>query len=246
MDKAELMQKEIENKRKLPEELKKEIKKNILHNVLIAVIIIVYLCIINILFYKLENNVFEQKMKFVALGIITVTVVTFEIAYRKQSKRMCIIGIELFLCSIISLYIPYIYLSYLFENINIKFLTYALPIGIALYYILKAYIIYKTGKIKHHNNLSDIKEILKHTEKESYLDEDSTKLYRQQKEFEEKTKKELLEEQHKKAKASKEKKTKQQKVEKPKSTKTTTKKKTEETKKQTKKSTSNKKKNKGL
>ena len=64
-----------------------------------------------------------------------------------------------------------------------------LPIGIALYYILKAYIIYKTGKIKHHNNLSDIKEILKHTEKESYLDEDSTKLYRQQRQFEEQTKK---------------------------------------------------------
>ena len=241
MDKVEQMQKEKEKKRKLPEELKKEIKKNILHNVLIAVIIIVYLCIINILFYKLENNVFEQKMKFLALGIITVTVVIFEISYRKQSKRMCIIGIELFLCSIISLYIPYIYLSYLFENINIKFLTYALPIGIAMYYILKAYIIYKTGKIKHHNNLSDIKEILKHTEKESYLDENSTKLYRQQMQFEEQTKKELLEEQHKKAKANKEKKTKQQKTEKLKSTKTT-KKKTEETKKQTKKGTSSKKK----
>lgn len=246
MDKAELMQKEIENKRKLPEELKKEIKKNILHNVLIAVIIIVYLCIINVLFYKLESKVFEQQMKFVALGIIAVTVIIFEIAYRKQSKRMCIIGIELFLCSIMSLYIPYIYLSYLFENVNIKMLTYALPISIAIYYILKAYLIYKSGKIKHHSNLSDVKELLKDTEKVSYLDEDSTKLYRQQKEFEEKTKKELLEEQHKKAKASKEKKIKQQKEEKKKSAKSTTKKKTEENKKQTKKNGNSKKKNKGL
>ena len=245
MDKAELMQKEIENKRKLPEELKKEIKKSILHNILIAVIIIVYLCIINVLFYKLENSIFEQQMKFVALGIITITVVIFEIAYRKQSKRMCIIGIELFLCSIISLYIPYIYLSYLFENINIKFLTYALPIGIALYYILKAYIIYKTGKIKHHNNLSDIKEILKDTEKNSYLDEESTKLYRQQRQFEEQTKKELLEEQFKKAKSNKEKKAKKQKAETKKNAKSTAKKKTEETKSKTKKNSTNKR-NKGL
>ena len=242
MDKAELMQKEIENKRKLPEELKKEIKKSILHNILIAVIIIVYLSIINILFYKLENTVFEEQMKFIALGIITVTVIIFEIAYRKQSKRMCIIGIELFLCSIISLYIPYIYLSYLFENINIKFLTYALPVGIALYYFLKAYIIYKTGKIKHHNNLSDIKEILKDTEKNSYLDEESSKLYRQQRQFEEQTKKELLEEQLKKVKANKERKTKKQKTETKKTDKNVAKKKTEETKSKTKKSSSSKKK----
>ena len=169
MDKAELMQKEIEDKRKLPEELKKIIKKNILHNLLIATIIILYLCIINILFYKLENHVFEQQMKFFALGIITVTVIVFEIAYRKESGRTCIIGIELLLCSIISLYIPYIYLSYLFENVNIKILTYALPICIAVYYLFKAYVIYKSGKIKHQNNLSDVKEILKDTEKESYL-----------------------------------------------------------------------------
>lgn len=200
MDRAELMQKEIENKRKLPEEIKKEIKKSIFHNLLIAVIIILYLCTINILFYKLENQVFEQQMKFFALGLISITVVVFEVAYQRQSKRTAIVGIELLLFSIISLYIPYIYL---FANVNLKLITTILPLSIAGYYLIKALIIYKSGRMKHENNLSDVKEILKDSENQSYLDEESKKSYRELKEIEEKNNQELLEEQHKKAIESK-------------------------------------------
>ena len=149
MDNAELMQKEIENIRKLPKEIKKEIRKSIIFNLIVAFIIILYLCTINILFYKLENNVFEQQMKFFALGIISVTVIMFEVAYRKQSKRICLIGIELLLCSIVSLYIPYIYL---FANVNLKIFTIILPCAIAVYYIIKAIIIYKTRKIQYQSN----------------------------------------------------------------------------------------------
>lgn len=203
MDNAELMQKEIENKRKLPEEIKKEIKKNILFNLLIATIIVLYLFSINMLFLNFEKTIFENQMKFFALGLITITVIFFEIAYRKQSKRTCMIGLELLLCSIYSLYVPYIYL---YANVNLKMITTILPIGIAIYYIFKAYIIYKTRKFKHQNNLSDVREILSYSEKESYLDEDSSKLYRKQLEFEEETKKELIEEQKRRAKLEKEKK----------------------------------------
>ncbi len=202
MDNAELMQKEIENKRKLPEEIKKEIKKNILFNLLIATIIVLYLFSINMLFLNFEKTIFENQMKFFALGLITITVIFFEIAYRKQSKRTCMIGLELLLCSIYSLYVPYIYL---YANVNLKMITTILPIGIAIYYIFKAYIIYKTRKFKHQNNLSDVREILSYSEKESYLDEDSSKLYRKQLEFEEETKKELIEEQKRRAKLEKEK-----------------------------------------
>lgn len=205
MDNAELMQKEIENKRKLPEEIKKEIKKNILFNLLVATIIVLYLFSINMLFLNFEKTIFENQMKFLALGLITITVIFFEIAYRKQSKRTCIIGIELLLCSIYSLYVPYIYL---YANVNLKMITTILPIGIAIYYIFKDYIIYKTRKFKHQNNLSDVREILSYSEKESYLDEESSKLYRKQLEFEEETKKELIEEQKRRAKLEKEKKNK--------------------------------------
>ena len=200
MDKAELMQKEIENKRKLPEEVKKEIKKTIFHNILIAMIIVLYLCAINILFYQLEQSAFEQQMKFFALGLICITVIVFEIAYQRNSKRTGIIGIELLSCSVISLYIPYIYL---FTDVNLKMITTLLPMSIAWYYIIKAIIIYKSGTIKYQNNLSDVKEILKDTEKRGYLDEESKKSYREIKSQEEKNQQELLIEQKKIAEANK-------------------------------------------
>ncbi len=202
MDKAELMQKEIEDKRKLPEELKKEIKKSIFHNLLIATIIILYLCAINILFYKIEKNFFEQQMKFFALGLISITVIMFEISYRKQSKRTCIIGIELLIFSILSLYIPYIYL---YANVNLKMITTILPLSIAVYYMIKAFVIFKSREIGYKNNLSDVKEILKNDENKGYLEEESKKSYREAKANEEKFKKELLEKEQKKAKENKKK-----------------------------------------
>lgn len=192
MEKAKLMQKEIEDKRKLPSELKQEIYINIFYNILIAIIIVIYLCTINILFYKLSSVDFEQKMKIFALGIILVTVATFEVAYRKDSNKICIIGIELFICSVVSLYIPYIYLH---SNKSLKVITMILPGILALYYLIKGLLIYKTRKIHYQSNLSDVKEILKDTEKKGYLDEESKKTYRENKKIEEKIKVELLEEQ---------------------------------------------------
>lgn len=207
MDNAELMQKEIENKRKLPEEIKKAIKKNILFNLSVATIIVLYIFTINMLYLKSEKSIFENQMKFFALGLVLITVIIFEIAYRKESKKTCLIGIELLLCSIFSLYVPYIYL---YANVNLKMIITILPIGIAMYYIFKAYIIYKSRKIKHQSNLSDVREILSYSEKESYLEEESSKLYRKQLEFEEQTKKELIEEQKRRAKIDKDKKKKEE------------------------------------
>lgn len=190
MDKAELMQKEIENKRKLPEEIKKDIKKKILHNLILALIIILYLDAVNILFNKLENNMFEKIMKFVALGIDVITVILFEIAYRRKSKRIFIVGIELLICSIFSLYVPYIYLFTNLKNV----ITICLEI-IIIYYIIKAFIIFKGRQFEYQNNLSDVKEILKDSEKESYLEEESTKVFKEIQKYKTEQKEELIKEQ---------------------------------------------------
>lgn len=199
MDKAELMQKEIENKRKLPEEIKKDIKKKILHNLILALIIILYLDAVNILFNKLENNMFEKIMKFVALGIDIITVILFEIAYRRKSKRIFIVGIELLICSIFSLYVPYIYLFTNLKNV----ITICLEI-IIVYYIIKAFIIFKGRQFEYQNNLSDVKEILKDSEKESYLEEESTKTFKEIQKHKIEQNEELLKEQKRIGKLKKE------------------------------------------
>lgn len=192
MEKAKLMQLEIEQKRKLPQNVKENIKTNIFHNLIAAVIILAYLAAINIMYYKFEKNIFEEGMKYFALGIIVVTVVDIELAYRKNSKKLALIGIELLLCAILSLYIPYIYLhttAYLRNCIMV------LPAVILIYYLFKSLVIFKQNQFKYQNNLSDVKEIVKDTENKSYLDEESKKTYREKMVEEEEIKKAIIKKQ---------------------------------------------------
>ena len=192
MEKAKLMQLEIEKKRKLPKEVKNNINTIIFQNLLAATIIMAYFCLINVTYYNFENNIFEEYMKYFALGIILITVIDIEIAYRKNSIKLWIIGGEFLISGIVSLYIPYIYLH---TNNIIRIIIMILPAILVVYYFLKSYIIYRQKRFHYQNNLSDVKEILKYDENKSYLEEESTKLYKVKTEEEETIKKVILKEQ---------------------------------------------------
>lgn len=181
MEKAKLMQLEIEEKRKLPQEVKENIKTNIFHNLIAAVIIFAYLAAINVMYDKFEQK-FEHYMKYFALGIIVVTVIDIELAYRKDSKKLWLIGVELLACGILSLYIPYIYIH---TTIYLRNCVMLLPAVLLIYYAFKSMIIFKQNQFKHRNNLSDIKELLNNDERKSYLEEKSTKTYKAKMEEEE-------------------------------------------------------------
>lgn len=177
MEKVSLMQKEIENKRKLPKEVKKNIDNAVFYNLLTAISIIVYMCIINAIFLNVSESVFDICVKTFAIVLISATVIIFEIAYRKDSAKICITGIEFLVYSVIVLYIRYIYLhtTQIYRGIIMT-----IPIFIAVYYIGKTIIIYIKIRRDYKNDLSDIKELL--AEKtESYLDENSTKILKEQK-----------------------------------------------------------------
>lgn len=192
MEKAKLMQLEIEQKRKLPKNVKEDIKTNIFHTLIAALINVAYLVAINLMYYKFDNNSFEYYMKYFALGIILVTVLDIEIAYRKDSKKLALIGVELLICGILSLYIPYIYLhttAYLRNTIMI------LPAILLVYYAIKSFIIFKQKQFVHQNNLSDVKDLLKDDERKGYLEEDSKKLYRAKMEEEEEIRKAIIKKQ---------------------------------------------------
>ncbi len=178
MEKAKLMQLEIEQKRKLPKNVKDKISTKIFQNLLVAVIIMAYFCVVNISYYKLESNKFEEYLKYFALGISVITVIAFEFSYRKNSLSMMIIGIELLLCGILSLYIPYVFLH---TNATFRISIMILPIVLVIYYAIKSFILFKKNQLNYRNNLSDVKEIVKETEKSSYIEEESSKTYRAKK-----------------------------------------------------------------
>lgn len=114
-------------------------------------------------------------MKYLALGIILVTIIVFELSYRKKSLKFCFIGIELLACGVLSLYIPYIYLH---TTRALRVGIMVLPAVLLIYYAIKSLLIFKQKQFHYQNNLSDVKQILKDTEKTSYLDEESSKTYR--------------------------------------------------------------------
>ncbi len=189
MEKAKLMQLEIEEKRKLPQDVKENIKTNIFHNLIAAAIILAYLAAINILYYSFEQKIFEHYMKYFALGIIIVTVIDIELAYRKDSKKLWLIGVELLACGILSLYIPYIYIH---TTAYLRNCVMLLPAVLLIYYAFKSMVIFKQNQFKHRNNLSDVKELLNNDERKSYLDEQSTKSYRAKMEEEEEIRKVII------------------------------------------------------
>ena len=196
MEKAKLMQLEIEEKRKLPQEVKENIKTNIFHSFIAAVIILAYLAAINVLYYSFEQAIFEHYMKYFALGIIVVTVIDIEIAYRKDSKKLWLIGLELLACGILSLYIPYIYIH---TTTYLRNFVMILPAVLLIYYAFKSMMIFKQNQFKHRNNLSDVKELLSNDERKSYLEEASTKTYKAKMQEEEELRKAIIKRQKIKA-----------------------------------------------
>lgn len=177
MEKASLMQEEIKEKRKLTQDVKEKIDKSTLYNFIICVAIMAFTCTINYIYLNTDVHLFELILKIFSIVIITITVILFEIAYRKDSTAIWITGIEFFVYSIALLYLNYVYL---YQTEIYKGFIMILPIFFAVYYIAKELIIYRKMEKYHLNNLSDVKEILKERE-ESYLDEKSTKTLREQK-----------------------------------------------------------------
>lgn len=196
MEKAKLMQLEIEEKRKLPISIKNVISTKIFQDLVVATIIMAYFCTVNFIFYKFESTKFEELLKYFALLIIIGTVISFEISYRKKSINILVIGIELLICGIFSLYIPYLFLH---TNSAIRISAMILPSFLIIYYAIKALVIFKVKQTEYRNSLSDIKEIVK-DEKKGYLDENSEKSFKSKLKREKILKQKIIQEQKNKKK----------------------------------------------
>lgn len=184
MEKEKLMQQEIEEKRKLTKEVKDKIDSGVFFNFWLAVSIMIYMFLVNLTYIKLNMSTFQIFMKIYSIILTVVMVVFFEISYRKDNLKYALTGIELFILNILVTYIPYVYYN---KNEIIRKLIMLVPIYYGVYYSIKNFIIYKKEQIKHENNLSDVKEIVRE-EKESYLEEESVKTLKAKKELEEKRK----------------------------------------------------------
>ena len=198
-NKEVLMEKELEDKRKLTKEVKDKMNKMIFINLNIAIVFMLIMIGINIAYLNISSEKFILFIKLFSILSVFSSVLTFEIAYRKESVSKMFYGIELLVFSIIIMYIPYVYLH---MPQMVKQILMLAPLYFSIYYVAKSIFINRKVTREYINNLSDVKEIVKDEENDSYLDEESTKIIKEINAIEEakKEEKRLIKEAKKKQK----------------------------------------------
>lgn len=135
----------------------KIINKKVFENIIIAVILMILFIVINYLYGKVNEEQLKLMMKIVSSVFMGLTIVIFEVAYRKDSGKLAISGIESLVLSCFTLSITYVITVNDFDfNLYILVASYT----VAIYYVMKAILIYTKEKKKFLDSLSDIREIV--------------------------------------------------------------------------------------
>ncbi len=158
MKKATKMVEEITKKRKMTQEVKEKLNQKIWLNLCLAIGIMLYFCIMDAIYLYVPSDISAIALKILAMVAILLTVIVFEVAYRKENGALGIAGIELLVFCVIGLYMPHIY-AHSDQVIGRVFLL--TPLFCALYYASKAVVIYIKTEKSYQNHLSDVKEIVK-------------------------------------------------------------------------------------
>ena len=165
--------KEIDDKNKIPKDVRNHFYRKILKEITIAIFINIFFIIMNYGFTKLEQSILTYIMQGIAGFFILATIILFEISYRKSNDELAIHGIELTVMSFIVLFMPYVYFR---RGIVFRLLYSMGNVFFSIYYAVKALVVYLISVKKYKNTVSDIKEIV-NEENESYLDEISERKY---------------------------------------------------------------------
>lgn len=171
----DILEETINERKKLPKELKDKISNLIFFNIVLVMFMMIISLTINIMFTRFSLARFESTIKIIQITVCLISIVIFEISYKKDSFKYALYGIEFTLFSIAVLYVPY-----MFTLNHIDFLEKVI-IAFVIYYIVKSiYIVihYRNKYLKE--NISDVKEIVKE-DKKGYLDEESQKTLKERK-----------------------------------------------------------------
>lgn len=150
----------INESKKLSKEVKDRISNKVFSNLIIAIDILVLFMFFMVAQNRLSKTELSIFYKVTSMLLLMLTLVLFEIAYKKDNDSLCVSGIEMLILSIIILLAPYFCLE--------KSASFAEITGsyYAAYYILKNLYIYKKEKKEYLKEKNDIKEIIKKESKD--------------------------------------------------------------------------------
>ena len=149
---------EYKKSRIIPKDYKKKILNRILKNSIIAVIVIAYLIALNILSLHIETATYILGIKILCVALAIVSVIYFELSYRRDNGYLFMHGVEFLVLAIITLFSVYAYSLFYVTYNNI--LLYIL-IGVVIYYIIKTLCTLKNMKTEYYKSQNDIKDIVK-------------------------------------------------------------------------------------
>lgn len=159
MKKASKMVEEISEQRKMTGPIKEKLVKKIFSNVWLAIGMILSFGAIYLIYLWTTEEISMLLMKIFAIIFILITVIVFEVAYRKEKIELGVIGIELLVYSIVVLYIPQAYKHR--EELLLYQVFAPAPVICSIYYVLKSLANYIRAKREYQGSLSDVKEIVR-------------------------------------------------------------------------------------
>ena len=131
---------------------------SVLNNLVYASMITIYFMFFNMYAVTTESVIFTQYIKIASFIFLLLSILIFEIAYKKDNDEIALNGIEILVLSIFSLLIQYIPKVL---KINENTYMFAGTYIFLIYYGIKNIVIYTCERKKELDNLSDIKEIVK-------------------------------------------------------------------------------------
>lgn len=149
---------EYKKSRIIPEDYKKKIRNRILKNTIIAIIVIAYLILLNVLSLYIETKTYILSIKILCVTLAVISVVYFELSYRKDNGYLFMHGVEFLVIATITLFSVYAYsIFYITYNSILLYIS----IFVVIYYVIKTILTLKNMRNQYYKEQNDIKEIVK-------------------------------------------------------------------------------------
>lgn len=161
MEKEEIIDKlerQIEKKKKLPKDVENKINKKIFERLLISIGISFFYILLIFGFHNIEREVYLKDIKVFSIALCIISILLFEYSYKKESMKICVVGIENLILALVTLFCTYICILQ-----EAKYIAYLALVSyvFTIYNLIKSVRIYKKMKNDYIKTLSDINDIVK-------------------------------------------------------------------------------------
>ena len=133
----------------------------IFKNIVVAILILAYFVGIYLANKYLPADIFSRVLQVVTMVLLFISIIVFEIAYKKDSGILAITGIEILILACHALAIPYVLTVF---GWDFHWYTTISGYVFAIYLVFKSIVIYTSGRKKYLHSFSDIAEIVKEDE----------------------------------------------------------------------------------